>query len=90
MSDDPKPVKRPAAQKPKSLRQVPARLRWYREAAGLTLKAAADKADCSYEHLSQLENGHHSARVTTLAALAEAYGCKVTDIMRPEPKRVAA
>lgn len=68
----------------KELNQDPRRLRRRRFAAKLTLRDAADKAGCSFGHLSDLENGKCSARVTMLVALADAYECEVTDLMPVE------
>jgi transcriptional regulator with XRE-family HTH domain len=86
MNDSPRPVKGPR----KNLSQAPARLRRRRVAAGLTLRQAAEQAGCSYQHLSDLENGGHSARPSTLAALAGAYGCEIIDLMPPETAGKAA
>jgi transcriptional regulator with XRE-family HTH domain len=78
MSDHPESVKTAA---PRELSQDPTRLIRRRFEAGMTLRQAAAKAGCSYSHLSELERGAHSARVTTLVTLAGTYGCKVADLM---------
>lgn len=87
MSHVPKRVK-PSPEK--ELSQDPRRLRRRRIAAGLTIREAAAKAECSFTHLSDLENGNHSARPGTLSALASAYDCQIADLMPREPNGAAA
>jgi transcriptional regulator with XRE-family HTH domain len=67
--------------KPEKLRQDTARMIRRREAAGLNMRRAAEKAGCSYTYLSELENGWYSAGVDTLVKLSTAYGCEITDLM---------
>lgn len=43
------------------------------------------KSGCSLSYLGQLERGEYSASAPVLAALAEALGCKITDLMPREP-----
>jgi transcriptional regulator with XRE-family HTH domain len=74
----------------RSLTQDRRRLRRRRLAAGLTLREAAARAGCDFSMIAKLENGKRSAGPHTLAALAKAYECEITDLMPPEPKRVAA
>ena len=83
-------TKRVKPSQEKELSQDPRRLRRMRRAAGLTLREAAAKAECSFTHLSDLENGSHSARPGTLAALAAAYDCRIIDLMPREPNGAAA
>jgi transcriptional regulator with XRE-family HTH domain len=73
-----------------TLTQDRRRLKRRRIAAGLTLRQAADRAECHFTTIGKLERGERSAEPGTLAALARAYGCKVIDLMPPEPKGVAA
>jgi transcriptional regulator with XRE-family HTH domain len=73
-----------------SLTQDRRRLKRRRIIAGLTLREAAARAGCHFTTIGKLERGERSAEPGTLAALAEAYGCHVTDLLPPEPKGVAA
>lgn len=68
-----------------SLNQDPRRLKRRRIAAGLTLRGAAERAGCHFTTIGKLEQGERSAEPGTLAALADAYGCEITDLMPPEP-----
>lgn len=62
------------------------RLRYRRLAAGLTVEGLAQRADCSKGYISLLENGHRTnPEALTLAALARALDCQITDLMPPEP-----
>lgn len=76
--------------KNRSLSQEPRRLKWRRIAAGLTIRQAAAKAGVSMGTISELENGNYSATAPTLAALAKAYECEITDLMPDEPNGKAA
>lgn len=88
MNDGPRRVNRSG--RPAALSQDKQRIRRRRMAAGLTIREASALAGCSTGLISDLENGNKSAGVRTLAALAKAYGCEITDLMPPEPKGVAA
>lgn len=68
-----------------SLSQDRRRLKRRRIAAGLTLRAAAALADCHWTTIGKLEQGERSADPRSLAKLADAYGCKIEDLMPPEP-----
>lgn len=70
-----------------SLSQDPRRLKRRRIAGGLTLRDAAARAGCHWTTIGKLEQGERSADPRTLAALAHAYGCEITDLM---PDEVAA
>jgi transcriptional regulator with XRE-family HTH domain len=85
MRADPKRVK-PAGE----LSQDPRRLRRRRLMNRMKIREAAAKAGISIGFLSELENGYKSAGVDTLAALADAYGCEVEDILQPEANGAAA
>jgi transcriptional regulator with XRE-family HTH domain len=75
----------------RSLTHDPAKLRWHRIAAGLSLTEAADEAGYSKGQLSMLENGgYHSASPGCLRELARVYRCKIRDLMPDEPKGSAA
>lgn len=84
----------PKATKPKrenrALAQDPRKLRWRRTAAGLSLRQLQEAHGMNPATVSLLENGHKSARIATLAKLAEAYGCDITDLMPDEPSGIAA
>jgi transcriptional regulator with XRE-family HTH domain len=69
----------------KDLTQSPARLRWRRKAALLTIKQLSERSGISTGAISYLENGVKSADLATLAALAEALECGARDLMPPEP-----
>jgi transcriptional regulator with XRE-family HTH domain len=88
MNDGPRRVNRSG--RPASLSQDKHRLRRRRIAAGLTIREASVKAQISIGLISELENGKKSAGVRTLAALAKAYGCEITDLMPPETDVIAA
>ena len=68
----------------RSLTQDRQRLRRRRLAAGLTLREAGERAGRDFSMIAKLENGKRSAGPHTLAALAKAYGCEITDLMPPE------
>lgn len=68
----------------RSLTQDRRRLKRRRIAAGLTLREAAALAGCDFSLIGYLERGERSAGPHTLAALAKAYGCEITDLMPPE------
>jgi transcriptional regulator with XRE-family HTH domain len=84
MSVDGKHVKQRQGDKRVS---IDGRKLWYRRnAAGLTVTALADAAGCSKGYVSRLENGQRTnPEAGTLAALAKALGCQITDFMPPEP-----
>lgn len=69
----------------KRLDHDPDRLRYRRVAAGLSFRGLAGKSGVASGHISDLERGLHSARATTLAALARALDCKITDLMPSPP-----
>lgn len=56
-------------------------LRLRRIHAGLNQKDLADKAGLHQSHISLLESGDRSATPRTLARLADALGCKVSDLL---------
>ena len=67
-----------------SLNQDKRRLKRRRVIAGLTLREAAARAGCHFTTIHKLELGQRSAEPRILVALAEAYGCEVTDLMPDE------
>ena len=76
--------------KTRTLRQDPRRLRRRRELAGLSLRQLGDRTGLNFNHLSTLENGRHSANPSTLAKIALAVGCEISDLMPREPNGEAA
>jgi transcriptional regulator with XRE-family HTH domain len=79
-----KSVKEKPRPAPETLSYDPSRLKRRRFAAGLTQADAAAKAGCTPSNLCRLEHGEHDASPKMLAAIAEAYGCEITDLMPPE------
>lgn len=69
----------------KDLTQDPRRLRWWRHAAGLTVEELGRRVGRSKGSISMWETGRRSCDVLSLSALAEALGCKNTDLMPPLP-----
>jgi transcriptional regulator with XRE-family HTH domain len=61
------------------------RLRWRRFAAGLSLTDAAKAAGVTKSHLSKLEHDADPASPGLLKKLADIYGCKISDLMQPDP-----
>ena len=57
-------------------------LAFWRQRAGLTQKALADKADVSQAFVAQIESGRRHGTVTVLADLAKALGVRVDDLIR--------
>jgi transcriptional regulator with XRE-family HTH domain len=70
---------------PEELAQDTRRLKRRRFMARLGLNAAAAKARINAGYLSQLEHGYKSAGPGALGKLADAYGCKVEDLMPFDP-----
>lgn len=83
MDRKPRPVK--VRKRDEDLTQAPKRLRWRRNAAGMTLRDLGEKAGVGIATISDLENGYYSAEPATLAALARALDCAIADLMPPEP-----
>jgi XRE family transcriptional regulator, fatty acid utilization regulator len=79
-----KSVKQPEGDKRVS---IDGRKLWYRRnAAGLTVTELAIRAGCSKGFVSRMENGHRkNPEAATLAALAKALDCEITDLMPPAP-----
>ena len=59
-----------------------ARLRTWRERAGLSQGQAAAAAGMSQAYISRLEAAEHSPSIETLDRLAGAYGCEVYDLLQ--------
>ena len=86
MSEPKQPVKHQAdpSGDPDELSQDPARLRWHRNASGLSQTQVAARTGYSKSHISKLEGGHDSASPGLLKLLADTYGCEITDLMPRE------
>jgi len=76
----------------KRLRRGENRVRLWREHRGLRLGELADASGVSQAYLSQIESGAREGAASTLAAIAEALGVKVDDLIarRPDRPRAAA
>ena len=57
------------------------RIRQFRESAGFTQEALARSADIGRVTLVRLENGEQTPRFKTLAAVAQALGKQVQDLL---------
>lgn len=57
------------------------KLRARRYAAGLTQAKLAEQARSSWQHISDIECGRRGAKPPVIARLAEALGCKTTDLI---------
>lgn len=60
-------------------------VRHRRRQLGLTLGELGTKAGKTGPYLSQLENGHIEPKLETIAILAEALSCAVTDLLQEDP-----
>ncbi|WP_344630156.1 XRE family transcriptional regulator [Streptomyces glaucosporus] len=65
--------------------QIASRLRDLRRQSGLTLEAAARRADLSPAHLSRLETGGRQPSLPSLLALARIYGITVSELLGETP-----
>ncbi len=72
----------------RSAKRVGIAVRSARAHAGVTQAALADAAGISREAVSRIENGRHSARVATLAAVLQELGLEIVfwphDVTIPE------
>lgn len=64
---------------------TPEVLRWAREAAQLSINAAARKAGVTPERLEQAEHGEHLLTIRQARLVAAAYGRSLAFLLRPEP-----
>jgi transcriptional regulator with XRE-family HTH domain len=62
-----------------TIRVIGQRIKKLRSQRGLTLEEVAEKSGCTPGFLSQLERNKAAPSITTLYAIAEALGVKVTD-----------
>lgn len=61
-----------------------------RIAAGLTQMQLAERSGLSDATVCRIENGTVAASVESLAALAAAFNCEITDLMPAEPEAAAS
>src|SRR5207342_1082044 len=67
------------------------RVRHRRRTCGLTLGALGERVGLSASAVSLIETGKREAKVSTLAALAEALDCRLSDLLTEDaPSRRAA
>lgn len=67
--------------------QVGARLRQFRRARRLTQEQLAERAGLSYKFIGEVERGLGNPTLTTLAALSEALGINLVDLLALETDR---
>lgn len=67
--------------------QVGARLKQLRQARRLTQEALAERAGLSYKFIGEVERGRGNPTLTTLAALANALGVSLIDLLGVEADR---
>lgn len=67
--------------------RVGARLRQLRQARRLTQEQLAERAGLSYKFVGEVERGRGNPTLTTLAALSEALGVALVDLLALEPAR---
>lgn len=74
----------PASKRPPSpVRLVFARrLREERHARGLTLEDLGERADMNWSYIAQIERGERNVSLDNLAALADAVGVPLSDLLR--------
>lgn len=72
------------------MNQDPVRVRRRRVAAGLSKSALAARAGISPNTVTNLERAVFNTRPGTLAAIANALGCEIEDLMPPDPSEVLA
>ncbi|WP_062216459.1 helix-turn-helix domain-containing protein [Streptomyces sp. NBRC 109706] len=71
----------PASAPARELPVISTQLRELRRHAGLTLEAAARRAELSPAHLSRLETGHRQPSLPVLLGLARVYGTTVSGLL---------
>lgn len=73
----------PTARRPASAVRVQfgQRLREARHAQGLTLEDVAERADMNWSYIAQVERGTRNISIDNMAALAEALGIPLKDLL---------
>lgn len=59
------------------------RLRYERRARGLTLEDIGDAADIAWNYVAQVERGERNIGVDNMAALADALGMELAELLKP-------
>jgi transcriptional regulator with XRE-family HTH domain len=85
----PSRVHRQGARYLKEARALGARVRQLREAAGLTLEAAAERADLDWKHLQKVEAGTGAVNLTlvTLVRIAAGLRVELSDLFVRDARR---
>lgn len=73
----------PASKRPPSLarKTFGAKLRDVRREKGLTLEDLAETADMNWSYIAQVERGERNISIDNMAALAEAVGIALKDLL---------
>lgn len=58
------------------------RLRFERRAKGLTLEDVGEAADIAWNYVAQVERGERNIGIDNMAALADAVGVELPDLLR--------
>lgn len=58
------------------------RLRFERRARGLTLEDVGETADIAWNYVAQVERGERNIGIDNMAALADAVGVELPDLLR--------
>ncbi|MFC3861158.1 helix-turn-helix domain-containing protein [Deinococcus antarcticus] len=74
--------KRPASYARKTFGIRLREARWERD---LTLEDVAEKADMNWSYIAQVERGERNVSIDNLAALADAVGVALPDLLQPFP-----
>jgi transcriptional regulator with XRE-family HTH domain len=67
--------------------RVGARVRQLRQARRLTQEELAERAGLSYKFIGEVERGRGNPTLTTLAAISDALGVQLTDLLALDPER---
>ena len=59
-------------------------IRFYRENAGMTREAVAEKSGCTLTQIFDFENGYESPTLSETEAIANVFGVTVADLTRDE------
>ena len=71
------------------LYQTGSRLRWRREALGLTLADVSQRSGVTIAQLSRIENGLADPRYSTLVRILDATGASLDDIVVEPPREIS-
>jgi len=67
--------------------RVGARLKQLRQARRLTQEQLAERAGLSYKFIGEVERGRGNPTLTTLAAISDALGIQLVDLLALDPER---